>query len=583
MGLIRRLFCDGGSSDKIEKKMVGAKLNLRVDTVNQERYNPSFSVAATITGFVPSKEETQTTEETKCCEAVEDKDEVMGEKPTVKMNYMESKKIKFKYMDLFSDLAFRVLLIDDKIGPNDGKKDGKNNQELACREKKFNDIKDNYTIEVKQCDTCLQNTECKLNTIKQLMTYRPENAPEVDIFHYWEQNDIKTYYCPTVIKDFIDDDTIHFSTNSDIYPKRINVFTDNRNKKGSELNINCVFAPDFEEIDNNGTKEIMLNVQIIGVRDVRTALLLMSKFKFDMIFCDYLLDHKDENNDKREYAKQLLTFLSHEYKDEINNEPRETLERKRLSVLNQLRCDVLDNRGPLDKLWIMPVTGFNQTFINDLYRNNFNLIDYKWNISNGADPINTPWQFLYHLNKFIELQLKSSVYKKRKLMTFLQYTGEDLEVYLTNGNGERPCFEEFQQFMGADYANFMKRYGARKLIERDAAADGDNSNKSMFATYINKKFYNEPKYYIETELNQLMQHFYHQAATMFDERYGRQRLREAFERMRVFVAYNKLENEIPDTEKGKLIRGLRFIHTVIDSEFNREIIYNWIKENPKTE
>ena len=78
MGLIRRLFCDGDSADKIEEKMTGAKLNLRVDTVIQERNSPSFSVAATITGFEPPKEESQTIEETKCCEAVEDKNEVMG-------------------------------------------------------------------------------------------------------------------------------------------------------------------------------------------------------------------------------------------------------------------------------------------------------------------------------------------------------------------------------------------------------------------------------------------------------------------------------------------------------------------------
>ena len=68
---------------------------------------------------------------------------------------------------------------------------------------------------------------------------------------------------------------------------------------------------------------------------------------------------------------------------------------------------------------------------------------------------------------------------------------------------------------------------------------------------------------------------------MFNERYGRQRLRNAFERMRVFIAYNKLEDSIKDeTENNKLRRGLCFLHTVIDSEFNSKIINEWISNNP---
>lgn len=515
-------------------------------------------------------------------------------------NEDETKK-SFKFLNDFHDIAFRILLLDDKIGCEEDNRFITLIHETTNEEQENEQSNEKNKIEVKSCKDCNEN-ECKLRTIKLLMDDGEHVRSKIDIFDgigvtkdyfYWKEKDIETFYCPTIIHDFIEDENIQQEIN--VYPdkprsdspeqmSRDKAWKKYKNNHSADILIRCHFAP---EIDRNNPK-----VQIVGVKDVRTALLLLSRFKFDMVFCDYLLDKKENCPGKREYSNPFFNFLSTNLNKEIEKNLKDSTStvvinkrRVHLQSLNKLRNTVLDNRGPLDKLWIMPITGFNQTFIHDLYRNHINLIDYKWNICNGADPINTPWQFLYHLNKFIELQLKSSVYKKRKLMTFLQYTGEDLEVYLINGNGERPCFEEFQQFMGAEYANFMKRYGARKLIERDAAtADGDNSNKSMFATYINKKFYNEPNYYIETELNQLMQHFYHQAATMFDERYGRQRLREAFERMRVFVAYNKLENEISDTkEKGKLIRGLRFIHTVIDSEFNREIINNWIKENPKTE
>ena len=255
---------------------------------------------------------------------------------------------------------------------------------------------------------------------------------------------------------------------------------------------------------------------------------------------------------------------------------------KIMKYLEQFRDEVKLNRGPLDKYWIVPMTSYNSSFIADLQRRNVSLIDYRWNISQGADPINTPWKFLYKLNEFVDLQLRQSVFWKSQLMTFFQYTCEDLEKCLKIlPINNSYCFEEFQQFMGAEFANFMKRYGARKIIEHDANSQSP-SEISLFAKYIKENFYNEYNCYgVETELNQLMQRFYHRAATMFNERYGQQRLRETFERMRVFIAYNKLEDSIEDNiEKVKLHRGLRFLHTVIDSEFDSEIIKEWIRNNP---
>ena len=548
MELIRRLFCGGSSDDIIQKRMTGAKLNLRVDSVNQEKYNPSFFVDATIISFKPSKEETQTTEETKCCEAVEDKEEVMGEEPTVKMNCSDSKKVEFKYMDKFSDLALRVLLIDDKIGPSNkidkdnigGEKVGKDNQVLACAKKEFNDIKNDYTIEVKKCDDdCPQKAECKLRTVKDLMEYRSTNAGKEDVFHYWKQHNIDTYYCPTVIKDFIEDndklgeyDGIRFFKKDSGEKEKIKEEENKENKKF--IKIECDFAP---QIDRNDLK-----VQIIGVRDVRTAILLMCKFKFDMVFCDHLLDYKDENNGERDYAKQLFDFLSYDYKGKIKNK-QEPSKKKRLEVLEQLCRDVLDNRGPLDKLWIMPITGFNQTFIQDLYRNQIDLIGHKWNISNGADPITTPWQFLYHLNKFIELQLKQCVYDMEHLLRFLLYTCEDLDDKLKKGK-DHGDFYAFQAFMGSEYANFMRRYGNRHIIQRDAFRNNKDemADKSVFATYIWNKFYANPSNRDVIELNRLIQRFLYQAATMHDDLEGQQGLDDAFGHLCHFIDNNQIIN-----------------------------------------
>ena len=473
-------------------------------------------------------------------------------------NYVESPKKKenivnnpdFEYLKSFHNIAFRILLIDDEIGPKDPSSVSVSEISKKNEESKY---------KIKPCASCNEcdREPCKLKTIKQLMDDGKNKSTKRDIFDgigetkdyfYWKEEDIETYYCPSVIKDFIDNDSEDLSLLEDI------AFD---------------FAPESTQKSN---------IQIVGVRDVRTALLLLSRHKFDIIFCDYQLDKKNDTVEEREYVNQLFDYLTRNYNDEKKDEKKN----ERKETLRKLRNSVLSNRGPLNKFWIFPITGFNSTFISDLVRKHINLIDNKWNISYGADPINTPWQFLYHLNLFLELQLRSCVYFTKDLITFLLYTCIDFEKhikkYIEKNGEEGECFDEFRQFTGAEYATFMKRYGSRKLIERDAA-----KHKSVFATYISKQFYNNPEYSTETELNRLMQNFYHWASSMFNDRYGHQRLRENFEQMRIFIAYNQLENVLADEEKKELKvlkRGLAFLHTVIDSEFNNKKINEWIEVNP---
>ena len=481
-------------------------------------------------------------------------------------NFEELKK-NFRFIKDFHDVAFRILLIDDKIGKN---KDPKNRFRVIVGPVTENVAAEGFTDEEQSkkavavlekikiekcadnCDDCsISGTEpCKLCTIKELMAHKMLKVDEMVkkkiSFHYWDQYHINTYYCQTVIQDFIDDENFHFSNNLDKYPKRINVYSDDKDKKDGELDIECAFAPKIDK-DN-------LIVQIVGVRDVRTALLLMSRYKFDMIFCDYLLDKKAENSEERDYIKQLFDFLSQDYKDEIKElrmkESKTDDEKKklnRLEVLEQLRHDVLDNRGPLGKFWIMPVTGFNQTFIQDLHRSGINLIDYRWNISNGADPITTPWQFLYHLNKFIELQLRSCVYTMEQLLTFLLYTCQDLNTIEENGTVE---FDDFQSFMGSEYATLVRLYGNKFPIKRDAVTKDDgkgNKDKSVFATYVWENFYanQERKYVNEIELYRLMHRFYHRASVMYEDQRGKKLLNDAFSSLWFFLHSNyKVREEI---------------------------------------
>lgn len=460
----------------------------------------------------------------------------------------------FKYLKDFHDIAFRILLIDDKVG--------------VCGDVQYKSLEEveKDGICAKGCGVCDKCGKCKLHAVKRLMDdgkkkndkdeYVDSGDGKGEVFtgigetidyFYWQESGIECYYCPTIIKDFIEDnDKLGDYDGIRLFQKdsgeKEKIEKEETNGKKKYIKIECDFAP---VIDRKDPK-----VQIVGVRDVRTALLLLSKFKFDMVFSDYLLDKKDKSPEERDYANQLFEFLSYEYGGDIKNEQDETL-KQRLMALEQFRHDVIDNRGPLNKLWVLPITGFNQTFIQDLYRNQINLIDYKWNISNGADPITTPWQFLYHLNMFVELQLRHCVFKMEQLLTFLLYTCEDLKTL--NDKRDETTFDDFQSLMGSEYATLMQLYGNKLPIKRDAVTEAtqekDTFDKSVFATYIWKHFYSNNKYVNELELCRLMQRFYHQASTMYNDRNGCQRLNEAFENLCFLIRTNKAvkkENNLCD-------------------------------------
>lgn len=518
----------------------------------------------------------------------------------------------FKHMEHFHDIALRILLIDDKVGDNrerdqpadmtiesqlEGQtKDNQvcapltNNQASECWKKEYVSITEldgssDKKLEVKSCNKCsgcTNNRTCKLLTIKRLMDDGAANDGKGEVFteigqlckkenyvlkerlkrdyFYWNEQDIDCYYCNTIIKDFIDDSTEQKAIGKF---KEINVYSESPNhskdNNKESLNISCSFEP------SDNSKDIGNNVQIVGVRDVRTALILMSKYKFDMVFSDYLLDHKEaESVDQRDYANQLFKFLSREFKSESCN-----------TLLNKLRQKVLDNRGPMGKLWIMPITGFNQAFIQDLYRNKINLIDYRWSISNGADPITTPWQFLYHLNRLIELQLRMCVYKREQLLGFLLITCNDLkELEDRKRENKDLSFEnEFKSIMGSDYATFMQLYGNQLPIKRDALIKNTQDtvdDKSVFATYIWNHFYQREEFIDVIEFNRLAHKFYHKASTMYNDSRGRRRLNEAFANLDLFIRTNKRITEIignKDNHLSTLIhdkeRGLAYMKKLI--------------------
>ena len=522
------------------------------------------------------------------------------------------KDVTYKFFNEFHDVTMRILVVDDKVGDCelcDGTKTQKKWHSIINE-----DDKSPASISIIECSEC-SNKQCKLKTLKQLMD-DGKNTTKEKIFEgiggdndyfYWKEENIKTYYCPDVILDFIDDP--EEQQKLDGYTD-IQVIDAEKDKTKANQEKSLVIkvgdgsspSPDGSSPSPDGFskspkfvdfKSDDTCVQLVGVRDVRTALLLLSRYKFDMIFFDYLLEKKKEKSSDRDYSIQFFEFLTgnieKKTKKEISNPQQPTSEDKnileRAKILESFRRAVLDNRGPLDRFWIMPITGFNETFIADLSRNGIPLIGSKWHINNGADPITTPWQFLDKLNRFIELQLTGSLFTFNKLMTFLQYTGEELEskFHVSEEQKGKIGFEEFHAFLAAEYSSFFSKYGSKAVIKRDATVGEigesaittddkkDLSSKSVFATYVWKYFYRkrpihssdneEKKKKMLFSLHSHMLEFYQTATIMRNDHHGMLMLRESFRRLRYFIdVYRLVDEYVKDVEESRrteIINGFK--------------------------
>lgn len=449
-------------------------------------------------------------------------------------------------------IPMRILVIDDKIGK-------KKNDENVISESR---------IICEDCSRCKvykdaqkENKEpCKLNVIRKLLSGKFIASIEQNKFRnntYWSNN-VKAFCVDRV-------------TISDVWQTESN--------NPSKLKINDTWVKNWNTFINCESD----CVQLIGVRDLESALVLMSCCKFDIILLDYLLGKRQGNQRGREYGTELFEFMNYEFVGNCQDAP-DIVKMLQISVipqgggdeqnsfvfLKEFRNKVRFNRGPIDKYWIVPMTSYNPSFISDLQRRNVSLIDYRWNISQGADPINTPWKFLHKINEFVDLQLRQSVFWKSQLLTFLQYTCRDFKEQLSDNDNVDSCFNAFQSFMGAEYATFMRLYGGRRDVERDAIIGGEKSNKSFFSTYITQSFYDKSEYSIENELNRLMQRFYYTASSMFNESESRNEFLNALEHLCVFIEYTNLYDSIKDQ---KMLReGLQFLRKIIDGRFEKRRI-----------
>lgn len=258
----------------------------------------------------------------------------------------------------------------------------------------------------------------------------------------------------------------------------------------------------IKELDKN-------KIQIIAVKSLSIARKLLSdkNIRCDLIMMDYLLAEidKEPGEKRREYATEFWGNGFEKYFEiskkelivKVNDNKYSLEEKEKYLTIKKIYDKIKTNRGPLQKLWIYPITAFNQTFIDDLRNKGIRLIDYYWYLSRGADPINTPYLFLNSLNKFLQLQLENAIFSAEELKVFLKKSIKRVK--------EIKSFDSFNAFMGSEYSVFVEKYMSRAVIYRD-------KELSLFACYIWNNFYSKDEFVPIFKLVQHIHKFYHRCA-----------------------------------------------------------------------
>lgn len=305
------------------------------------------------------------------------------------------------------------------------------------------------------------------------------------------------------------------------------------------------------------------SIQIIAVKTISIAreLLACSQLRFDLILMDYLLAEKPGDEKTREYATEFWGDGAEKYFDlpedvAITTKYKTKGDQDKYITLEKQYHLIKLNRGPMNRLWIFPITAFNQTFIDDLRNKGVRLIDHYWYLSRGADPINTPYLFLYSLNNFLQLQLRQAIFSMSMLIGFVNRSLKQLKS-IKNA-------DDFQAFMGAEYTVMMQKFGWRPVIYRDKEAG------SLFAAYVWDNFYTREKNRELFRLLDLVQKFYQSCA--YGEPNDTRNMRSYLVELKVYLIDRQVEiDNVLNQEKNTLVNyGIKQLVIGLD-EFREKI------------
>jgi len=238
----------------------------------------------------------------------------------------------------------------------------------------------------------------------------------------------------------------------------------------------------LKTFDETLGKEKIKTIEIQGEKPEGVVDDTINKLKndmYDIIFLDYLLGKSGAGGDKRETCIELLKRIRDHGESEDKDKNK----------------DLLENKGPLGKFWFFPISAFSYAMLDDMREQGFGHHTDLWEISSGADPINTPNLFLYKLLKFMNQQIKEigipqiseSESSRTGFLTFFNETFCTAECVRTAAQSSYPIFVTIH----TNYEMLRNESEKRKKRRKRNEASAEKEKPECFTSSVLKTYFHD--------------------------------------------------------------------------------------------
>jgi len=232
----------------------------------------------------------------------------------------------------------------------------------------------------------------------------------------------------------------------------------------------------FKAFDKQLSEKLILNIPCENSkiensqeRIVEKSIEKMKQERYDIIFLDYLLGEKSDSDTTRETAIELLENIQNEYMKDQEGQ-----------------SDLLKKKGPLGRFWFFPISAFSYAMLDDVREKGFGHHTDLWELSSGADPINTPNLFLYKLLKFMNQQIKDVEHFNPKHLSKInkeQNNTPDLYSFLVEYFGDSYDVDIRKQAKKC-YPNFVEMHSKFEVLSKHKDINEKNFRNSILKVYF---------------------------------------------------------------------------------------------------
>jgi len=140
---------------------------------------------------------------------------------------------------------------------------------------------------------------------------------------------------------------------------------------------------------------------------------LIFKFRFHLETNISALTNKHKSDKEDIYDLILLDYLFRDVPKELSGKNSlgegEFQRHYGISLLKKIKEGTKLNlkKAPLDSYWILPISTFSSSMFGEMRNQQISQLSNHYFLSNGADPINTPFYFIFEILSIIKTQIET--------------------------------------------------------------------------------------------------------------------------------------------------------------------------------